>query len=460
MDFDLLVIGSEPEGCLAAVAGGRAGGRTGLVVSPGRWLGGLLTFGGLAFVDRDHRTVFDPTGFSKEGLYGEWLQRAGVRLVGLDPEKGDQALREMLIQAGVTVIEGAVRQVKIKNRQVSALELEDGTWLTAHCFLDATPDGDLAELAEVRFADGFREYGLSRRLGVSPLPLIEGVTAQEMLEASLRLSEDPAVQAARQQEFGDRQFLEPDHGADYVLIGPPHIGLAYQMWRGAFAYPFQADGFNVAMLGEARSSWNGLIYEVDDGEQLLCWSRAEQAEVFQLESEWFVRFLREALGFCKARLVRSGVYVRQTRHALGTRHRLSLRDIAQGYDRWSVGTFCYYPDFRGFSVPGVPKPLVAHVCLEAGLFERLDNLAIASRAAGYTPFAHSLCRLIGYNVALGAGLAVAAVVSNWRRPELRLVRETLAQIGALADNREGEDNNQLALARWADNPLVALEGTV
>lgn len=456
-DFDLLVAGSEPEGCLSAVAGARAGARTGLVVPPDRWLGGLLTHGGLAFVDRDHRTVFDPAGFSKEGLYGEWLGRAGVRLVGLDPQRGHDALKGMLDEAGVTLVPGIVRQLKIKNRRVTALHLDSGDWLTAGHVLDATPDGDVAELAEGRFAYGFREYGISRTLGVSPLPLIEGVTAEGMLAASASLAQDPALQRLKRERFGDRAFLAPDQGTDYVLLGPPDIGLAYQQWRGDFPFPFQADGFNVAMLGSALSSWNGLIYEIDDPALLLKLSRSEQDPLFDEESAWFVRFLREALGFEGAKLVRSGVYVRQTRHVLGTRRRLSLRGIALGEDSASVGTFCYYPDFRGFAVPPVPKPLVAHVSLEAGLFERFDNLAIAGRAAGFTPFAHALCRLIGYNVALGAGLAVAASVSDWYQPDLGRIRQVMAEIGALADSREGEANNQLALERWGDDPLVLLE---
>jgi hypothetical protein len=465
--FDLLVVGHETEGCLAAVAGARAGGRVALVVPPGALLGGLLTEDGLAFVDRDSRHLTAPSASPFDGLFAEFLTRAGVALVALDPHRGAAPLRAMLDTAGVTVIEAGWEGVSVEGDRLRALRLVGGEAVEARHFLDATPDGDLAEAAGVAFTNGFSEYGISRYLGVSPLPVVDGVTPEAIVETCRRLEADPALEALRARTFGDRRFLELDHGVDYVLVGPPHLGLAYQRWResigAASRYPFEADGFNVAVTGPATTSWNGLIYFSEDADTLLALSRDGADDFFRDEAARFGRFLREGLGWKDATVsLPDGVYVRQTRHATAVRHRLTLDEIAAGYAHRSVGTFCYYPDFRGFRAVSVPGPLTAHVVLDAGLASTVRNLGIASRAGGYTPFAHSLCRLVQYNVSLGAALAVAATLAGDDLGDVDVaeVRRVLDRQGALADDPAGlERNAGIRLALQAD-PVLAREAAL
>lgn len=447
-DFDLMVVGNETEACLSAVAAGRAGARVGLLHDPGRSFGGLLTDGGLAYVDRDSRHEFVADGANADGLFGEFLQRAGVRIVALDPVTGHSTLAAMMAEAGVMLLGDIPKAVQTASGRIQEVTLASGGTVRARHWLDATADGDLAEMAGVRFADGFREYGIDRYLGISPLPMIDGVDAATIAAGCERLAADPAMQAMRQDTFGERRFLDLDVGPDYVLVGPPFLGLAYQRWREAqglpFPYPFQADGFNVAMVGPERSSWNGLIYFADDLEDLLRLSRQGADGPLQLEAAHFVRFLKDGMGWPHARLAHpTGMYVRQARHALGTRHRLSLADIVAGYDRSSVGTFAYYADFRGFATTPIPRPLTAHVILDAGLFTSLANLGMAGRSGGYTPFAHSLCRLVQYNVTLGTALAVAATLAGDSLADVPVstIRATLDRLGILVADPVGLAEN-------------------
>lgn len=463
-DFDLLVVGHETEGCLAAVAGARAGGRVALVAPPGALLGGLLTEDGLAFVDRDSRHLTPPDASPHDGLFAEFLARAGVALVALAPQTGHATLRAMLAEAGVTLIEAEWEGVAKEGDRLSALKLAGAEAVSARHFLDATPDGDLAEAAGVRFAAGFSEYGISRYLGVSPLPIVHGVTPGAIVETCERLAGDRALEDLRQRTFGSRAFLDLDHGVDYVLVGPPHLGLAYQRWRDEQGfealYPFEADGFNVAVIGPASTSWNGLIYFSEDLDTLLRLSRHGADAFFQEEARRFGRFLREGLGWAEAEVeLPKGVYVRQTRHALDVRHRLTLDEIAAGFDRHSVGTFCYYPDFRGFRAVKVPGPLTAHVVLEAGLASNVRNLGIASRAGGYTPFAHSLTRLVQYNVTLGTALAVAATLADddLGDVDVRAIRQQLDRLGILADDPTGLERNAGVRTALQADPIIQRE---
>jgi len=157
-----------------------------------------------------------------------------------------------------------------------------------------------------------------------------------------------------------------------------------------------------------------------------------------------------------------GLYVRQTRHALGTRLRLTLQAIAAGDDDRSVGTFAYYPDFRGFQTTPVGNPLVAHVRLDAGLFTGIENLAIASRAGGYTPIAHSLCRLVQYNVMLGAGLGIAAALATGSLADVSesAIRDEMIRQGILCDDRQGFDWNRKAQGILASDRLCSQEAAI
>lgn len=467
-DYDLLVVGHETEGCLAAVAAARAGARTALLAPHDALMGGLLTEDGLAFVDRDSRHLTPPEASPGDGIFAEFLARAGVPLVALPASDGDQTLRKLMAEAGVALLAGETSGARVAHGRLEAVTLAGGGELAARHYLDATPDADLAEQAGLRFATGFREYGIDRCLGVSPLPLVTGVTPAQIMSTCQALQADPTLDALRQRLFPGRAFLELENGDDYVLIGPPHLGLAYQRWREAQgladgAFVFEADGFNVATLGPETTSWNGLIYFSEDPATLLRLSREGADAYFREEAARFGRFLRDGLGWRDAEVtLPRGIYVRQTRHALDTRHRLTLDELASGYDRRSVGTFCYYPDFRGFRAVKVPGPITAHVALEAGLAAHVRNLGLACRAGGYTPFAHSLCRLVQYNVTLGAALGVAAAMAGDDLGEIDVqdLRTELSKQAALADDRTGLDKNPAVLQALQADPVIALEGSL
>lgn len=464
-DFDLLVVGHQTEGALAAVAAGRAGAAVGLVIPQGRLLGGLLTEGGLAYVDRDSRHLRPYPDASQDGLFGEFLTKAGVKTVSLDPGRGSRTLLAMLRKARVVLLEGDFSEPRIETERLCALRVA-ASEISARFFLDATPDGDLLEALGEPFSWGFSEFGTSGLLGVSPLPVVRGVARSQIVATCEALGRDSELESRQREVFGDRVFLELEEGPDYLLIGPPRLALRYQIWRDRLGISwlgaFSPDGFNVALLRSKVSSWNGLIYCISDPQTLMNWSRQGADEKMRAEVGHFGRFLREGLGWSDAEVTLGGhgMYVRQTRHALGTCLRFSLGMIAEGKEVRNVGTFCYYPDFRGWRPTPKTGPLVARVALDAGLLRHWRNVGIASRAGGYTPAAHSLCRLVQYNATLGAGLGVAVVLAesdDWKQVPDTEIRRALAELQLLANDDEGLDETPARSAELMEDELIRQE---
>ena len=461
---DCVVIGSEVEACLAAVAAARSGLNTCLVAEAPVRIGGILTWGGLAYIDRDSRHLFPPTVGGPDGLFGEFLVRAGVALVALDPDKGRRALLAMLREAGVQVRFARPVAVEVQQRRLQCIVLSDGERLACRHAIDGTPDGDLLELLGASFETGFTAHDVDRVLGTSPMPIVRGVSPQAIVETCRKLALDPSLEALRREQFGDRPFLGLEQGEDWILVGPPHLGLAYRRYRSGCDFadfePLEADGFNIAVLGPDTTSWNGLLLDIREPRRLLALSREGSDASIRAEGLCFEAFLREALGWQDARVeMPSGLYVRQTRHLIEAVRRLSFSDILAGDREDAIGSFSYYPDFRGLHLVPIHRPLVAPVPLGSGIFAPVPNVGIASRAGGYTPFAHSLARLVQFGCILGSGLGVAVSLSDGDLGAVApsRVREGLAKIGGLADDIEGATNNLDALATCQGDPFLALE---
>ncbi|MNK71735.1 FAD dependent oxidoreductase [compost metagenome] len=203
------------------------------------------------------------------------------------------------------------------------------------------------------------------------------------------------------------------------------------------------------------------MYFSEDAETLLKLSRTGADAVFKQEAHLFERFLQEELGWTDAKVdLPWGVYVRQTRHALDVRQRLSLDALAQADNAERIGSFCYYPDFRGFHAPKLPGPLTAPIFMGPGLASNLLNLGIASRAAGYTPFAHSLCRLVQYNATLGTALGVAASFAEDDLGAVSVadIRRELERQDILADDPTGFERNATIRQAMQADAVIRMEG--
>jgi hypothetical protein len=174
-EADVIVYGSTPGGCCAAIAAAREGAAV-ILVEPTDHVGGMST-GGLSHCDSNqmHRSTL-------MGLFDEWHRRVvkdytdrGLK-APYDPAKKDQskwtfephvALRitlQMLDEAGVTVVtERYLKSVTKEGPRITSLVTNNGTF-RARVFVDGTYEGDLMAAAGVDWTigrEGRAAYGES-----------------------------------------------------------------------------------------------------------------------------------------------------------------------------------------------------------------------------------------------------------------------------------------------------------
>jgi hypothetical protein len=168
-EFDLVVYGATAGGVMTAVSGARHGLKTALL-EPGRHVGGMVT-GGLSGTDMGKGEVIG-------GMALEFYWRMGrhyeldrhLQQVAWMPEPGaaEKVMRQMLADAGVTVLHGhRLREktgVRKQGDRLTEVEMENGARFRAKVFADCSYEGDLMAQAGVSYTygrEGRTDYGES-----------------------------------------------------------------------------------------------------------------------------------------------------------------------------------------------------------------------------------------------------------------------------------------------------------
>jgi hypothetical protein len=158
-DYDLVVYGATAGGMATAVAGARHGLKT-VLLEPGRHVGGMAT-GGLSRTDAGTREVIG-------GLALEFYYRVGnaydIRRYKnpvawfYEPKVGEKVMRDMLKEAGVTLLESHRLKEKdgvVKNgRRIQEIITENGDRFRGKVFADCSYEGDVMAQARVSYTYG------------------------------------------------------------------------------------------------------------------------------------------------------------------------------------------------------------------------------------------------------------------------------------------------------------------
>lgn len=205
---DVIVYGSTPGGCCAAIAAAREGASV-ILLEPTRHIGGMNT-GGLSFSDSDQM-------YREKlmGLFHEWhlriqqdYQSRGVKLPydvnvkdqakwSYEPHVATRVTNAMLSEAGVKVLgDHYLKSIDKSGPRISGIVTNNGTF-TGRVFIDGSYEGDLMAAAGVSWTigrEGTAEFGESfagkqyprqkRKMDIDgfgadgkPLPLITGTDA-------------------------------------------------------------------------------------------------------------------------------------------------------------------------------------------------------------------------------------------------------------------------------------------
>lgn len=415
--WDVIVVGSEPEGVAAAVAAAESGASTLLVTSHER-VGGLFVLGEMNVLDlRTQPFVYH------QGVFGRWWDGVGRRH-SFDVERAEARFLELLRNAGVKVVLGAEPpEPVVEDGSIAAVRV-GGTTYQAHQVVDATADMDLAAAAGARHTVGWESLGLEERMVDTLVFRIAGVDWQALRRA---------VRARGPQYAAADDWVAWGHFGGYpAAYEPEEEGVRLR-------------GLNLGRQEDGTVLVNALlIYGIDvfDPDSVSSgFARATR------EAPRVVEYLaRELPGFEGASLagVASELYVRESRHLeaecmLTADHLMDNRvgplDVAAGGYPLDVQTLT--PFDNGY-VFGVPEMFGVPLCVTVP--KGLSNVWVAGKAAGYDPIAASSARVVPLGMTVGEAVGVAAALAArldatapavaTQEGSLNVVRESLKRRGA------------------------------
>ncbi|MCC3436255.1 FAD-dependent oxidoreductase [Microcoleus sp. PH2017_05_CCC_O_A] len=473
--FDVVVYGDEVPGICAAIWAKKTLGEKGKVAVvrsnyATALLGGVLTRGGLGYVDLDKIPDWYRQPYAQ--CFREFLDKANVPESCLEPKTADKALREMLSEAGVKLISHSTLTPHVVDKKIEYAEVkESNIKIQANSFIDVTQDAELARKAGLSYYTGYESQNIKSKnetLAVSVVPTITGLTMAdfrkieddilydtplvEKIKASITKYKDPAST-----EFWMRNFLSPIYQAyrDGYNIRSVAIGAAYHVDRNL---PFTQDkGFffdkaNVCAYKDNSLSWNGFLfkYQVDELMKMEANGRKPNAEMVK-EMSHLQEWLQKKSGKDVRVFIPEEIYIRQTLNVRDVVAPLSGKEIIKGGTdaEKSIGSFSYDFDLRGgvkdleSRIPPLPT---YNFGIESALASKVSNLAIVGRSSGYVGMAVSVGRIATVNIYQGQGVGVAAGLASKLGVPLNTItssktRETLETLTGKTTYLSGRDTS-------------------
>ena len=473
--FDVLIYGDELPGICAAIWAKRTLGDSGRVAlvrsnTADEQLGGLLTRGGLAYLDFDKTNWYNQPAAQ---CFRNFLQKANIVEACVEANNTDQALKEMLAEAGVTVISDSPLTPYVDNQEIQYVEVKGrNIGFKAKSYIDATQDAQLARNAGLSYYQGYESQNPELRnqtLSVSIVPIITGLSISELRSVEQKIINDAELMTKIETSIKDKQnpelasfwlqnFYSPMYQAylDGYFNRSIALGAAYHL---DYNHPFNLDGFffdksNICVLKEDALSWNGLLfkYPVNQLRQIEE-SGLKPTQEMITEMVNFEAWLQAISGKNNIRVIMPPeIYIRHTLSIKDVVAPLTGKEIIKGgtSPENSIGSFSYEFDLRG-GVRGlsgkVPSLPVFNFGIEHTLASKVNNLAIVSRSSGYVGMAVSVGRIQTVNVYQGQGVGVAAGIATLSDTPLNTitsleVRETLEILTGLTTQFYGKDTTQ------------------
>ncbi|MEG4013875.1 MULTISPECIES: FAD-dependent oxidoreductase [unclassified Microcoleus] len=474
-NFDIVVYGDEVPGICAAIWAKKTLGEKGKVAvvrsnyatDP---LGGVLTRGGLGYVDLDKIPDWYRQPYAQ--CFREFLDKANVPESCLEPKQADKALKEMLAEAGVKVISNSTLTPHVVNNKIEYAEVKNTkVKIKAHSFIDVTQDAELARKAGLSYYTGYESQNIKSKnesLAVSVVPTITGLTIADLrkiednilyntplvekIKTSISKYKDPAST-----QFWMRNFESTIYQAytDGYNIRSVAIGAAYHVDRNL---PFtQEKGFffdkaNICVYKNNSMSWNGFLfkYKVDELMKMEANGRKPTPEMVK-EMSRIQEWLQKKSGKDVRLFIPDEIYIRQTLNVRDVVAPLTGKEIIKGGTEpsKSIGSFSYDFDLRGgvknldSRIPPLP---VYNFGIESALASKVNNLAIVGRSSGYVGMAVSVGRIATVNIYQGQGVGVAAGLASKFGVPLNTItssktRETLETLTGKTTYLSGRDTS-------------------
>lgn len=447
-DYDVIVVGSDPEGIAAALSAARNGMKT-LLLSKDSTPGGLYTLGALNFIDvpetRDGTLLVG-------GIYEEFVNAVGGS--GFDIVNAANVFNDMLTaEDNLTVRYGAKFQEPVMNGNTitGVTVLEEGDMLVTYnapYIIDATQDGDVAAAAGAPYTYAGEDIGeRDREMGVTLVFRVSGVNWDSMC-----------------------RYLTIKRGIGEIFNKSTSMGVSGNTAWGfsdeGYAYEpsdeaMRLRGFNMAKQDNGDVLVNALlIFDVDPLDEA---SREEGIARAKAELENIIPYLQDefwGFGDCELAGTAEDLYVRESRH-ITCEYNLTIDDVLENRDQDDRIAVTSYPvDVQPTktqtygTVVGYPDQYA--VGYKSLVPQDVDGLLVVGRAAGYTSLAAGSARIVPTGMACGeaAGIAVAVAKAQSATPRdlvdddaaIAEIQEKLTAQGAKLDHIQTHEE---VMDHWA-----------
>ena len=447
-DYDVIVVGSDPEGIAAALSAARNGMKT-LLLSKDSTPGGLYTLGALNFIDvpetRDGTLLVG-------GIYEEFVNAVGGS--GFDIVNAANVFNDMLTaEDNLTVRYGAKFQEPVMNGNTitGVTVLEEGDMLVTYnapYIIDSTQDGDVAAAAGAPYTYAGEDIGeRDREMGVTLVFRVSGVNWDSMC-----------------------RYLTIKRGIGEIFNKSTSMGVSGNTAWGfsdeGYAYEpsdeaMRLRGFNMAKQDNGDVLVNALlIFDVDPLDEA---SREEGIARAKTELENIIPYLQDefwGFGDCELAGTAEDLYVRESRH-ITCEYNLTIDDVLENRDQDDRIAVTSYPvDVQPTktqtygTVVGYPDQYA--VGYKSLVPQDVDGLLVVGRAAGYTSLAAGSARIVPTGMACGeaAGVAVAVAKAQSATPRdlvdddaaIAEIQEKLTAQGAMLDHTQTHED---VMDHWA-----------
>ncbi len=399
--FPLIIYGGEPEGVSAAISAARSGIKTLLILHRDK-PGGLMTYGGLNFLDINNAPDGDNLN---KGLFAEWHKNVGGN-ISFSIEKATEVFENMLaMEENITIVRNAKLVSILKDDNfINSIIIETDSGikeLKAEYFIDASQDADFAVNAGALYFNGGADLGLpDRHMAVTIVLHLANIDWSKL-----------AIDA-KSNKFGP-SHINKNNAWGFVKIGQLYKPINKNTKLRGLNIVIEEKGEKSEVYINALLVFN--VNPTDHNSLKEAYRRGKE------EAVHVVSFLQENLGGFKEAKILSfpeELYVRESRHII-SQYQLKVEDLFNNrVFRDTIALVSYpldyqasNPQYNGFVLF---NPDVYGIPIRSLLPLGIDNLFVVGRSSGYSSLAAASARVIptGMATAEAAGLITAYAIKN------------------------------------------------
>ena len=398
--YDVIVVGSDPEGIAAAIGSARSGAKT-LLLGKEDGPGGLLTYGMLNTLDMSRS---EESGLLTRGVFEEFYNAIGST-ESFDVERAKKIFTELIEKEEKLEYRKSQKFVApiLEDKTIIGVKMEDidgnryDVW--GKRIIDATQDGDVCASSGVPYYIGSEDINVTGNMAATLVIKVGGVKWKE-IESDINQyrwkTGDKDTGFNKSTAWGFGKWC-------YDKYNPIHKNM-------------QLRGPNFGLQDDGTILINALqIFDVDG----LSEESKENAMKLGTEEAYnVVEHLRKILpSFKDAYLVgvADELYIRESRHIVGEYTLLATDVIGNRNFTDKIAMSSYPVDIQATSKSNtgyiIGKPVQYSIPLGCVIPKVIDNLFIVSKAASYSSVAAGSARVVPTGMAVGEASGIAAVYS-------------------------------------------------